>query len=223
MTTDRAQPQRHEWLNALFVIASFAMAAAFYGRLPNPLPIHWNAEGVANRFTPKPWGPFVFPLLMAGLWLVLAILPRISPKGFGIEPFARSYGVLKTVLLGFLLLLATDVFATAMGGAVLHQQWVFFGLGMLCVIIGNYLGKVSRNFFVGIRTPWTLADEEVWLGTHRLAGKTVMLGGALTGALGLLLRGPASTFAVVPVVAGWLVPSVYSYFLYRRLRGSSSL
>ena len=86
--------------------------------------------------------------------------------------------------------------------------------------MGNFLGKVTRNFFVGIRTPWTLASEEVWLRTHRLGGKCFVAAGFAVVAISLLGLGPWAMMAVI--LAAALVPVVYSYVIYRRLEGAAA-
>ncbi|MEZ4364105.1 MAG: SdpI family protein [Kofleriaceae bacterium] len=90
-------------------------------------------------------------------------------------------------------------------------------LGGLLVVFGNFMGKLTRNFFVGIRTPWTLASEEVWLRTHRLGGKVIVLAG-----LGLVLSsalGGGFVFVIAAIALVAVIPIVYSYVLYRRLEG----
>jgi uncharacterized membrane protein len=205
--------------------SAFALAGALYGRLPRAVPTHWNLHGQADSFVAKPWGPFVLPLVMTGLYAVLAVLPRISPRGFRMESFARVYGIVRTSVLAFLLVLTALSLISAMGAPLGHDRTIGVAVGLLFVVLGNLMGKVRRNFFVGIRTPWTLASEEVWLRTHRLGGKLFVLAGLAAIVIGLAGGGMPVLLAILLTAA--FVPAVYSYVLYRRIEhddapGSSS-
>jgi uncharacterized membrane protein len=206
---------RGDLLNLGLVALAFAAAGAIYRRLPATVPIHWNARGQANGFAPRAWGAFLMPVVMAGTYLLLSVIPRISPRGFGVERFARVYQIFQTAILAFLLLMSVLVSWAGTGAKIPIDRAVYVGIGLLFVVLGNFLGKVTKNFFVGIRTPWTLASDEVWLRTHRLGGKLAVLAG-----LGLIVCGSLGAGgAIASLVAAGLVggvPAVYSYLLYRR-------
>jgi uncharacterized membrane protein len=210
---------RTDALNLGLVILAFVVAGALYGRLPDVVPIHWNAKGVANGFAPKSWGALLMPGTMAGVYLLLLVVPRISPRGFTVERFQRVFEIFQTTILAFLLLMTVLVLLAGVGLKVPMDRTIYAAVGLLFVVLGNFMGKVTRNFFVGIRTPWTLASDEVWLRTHRLGGKLFVLAGIGLCASGLLGGGPIPLLAAI-AVAG-VVPVVYSYFLYRHLEGRS--
>ena len=173
-------------LGFLLVVAAFAMVGLKYPGLPDPMPTHWNLAGEVNGWMPKFWGAFLIPIVMAAMWLIFLVLPRISPRGFEMEPFLRAWGVLKVTILALMLFIGILVLRAASSGGDLSQTAMFCALGVLFVVIGNLLGKVTRNFFVGIRTPWTLASEEVWYRTHRLAGKLFVAAGLFVAATSFL-------------------------------------
>jgi uncharacterized membrane protein len=206
---------RGELLNLGLVGLAFLAAAAIYPQLPATVPIHWNARGQANGFAPRAWGAFLMPVVMAGVYLLFAVIPRISPRGFGVERFGRVYQIFQTAILAFLLLMSVLVSWAGTGAKVPIGRAVYLGVGLLFIVLGNFLGKVTKNFFVGIRTPWTLASDEVWLRTHRLGGKLFVLAGLGLVVCGLLGVGsPFAPLAAVALAGG--VPAVYSYLLYRR-------
>ena len=207
-------------LGFLFVVAGFAVVGVAYPGLPDPMPSHWNAAGQVNGWLPKFWGAFLLPIMMAVLWLVFLVLPRISPRGFEMEPFLKAWGVLKVTVLGLLLLLDVQILRAARHSGELSQTAVFAGMGVLFIVIGNLLGKVTRNFFVGIRTPWTLASEEVWYRTHRLAGKLFVLAGIVVAANALIGFKLWTMMAAIGLAA--LIPVVYSYVVYKRIEGLPS-
>jgi len=208
-------------LGLLIVLAGFAVVIPAYPGLPDPMPSHWNAAGQVNGWLPKFWGAFLIPIMMAVLWLIFLVLPRISPRGFEMEPFLRAWGVLKVTVLGLLLVVAVLVLrAAASHTGELSQTTMFVGMGILFVVLGNLLGKVTRNFFVGIRTPWTLASEEVWLRTHRLAGKLFVVAGFVVTANALIGFKLWVMIAAIGLAA--VIPVVYSYILYKRIEGLPS-
>ena len=204
-------------LGLLLVIAMFVVVATLYPSLPDPMPTHWNADGQVNGWMPKFWGAYFLPLLMTGMWLVFLVLPKISPHGFEMEPFLRAWGVLKVTILVLMAFIGYLVLRAAMHGGELPQTPIFVAIGILFAVMGNLLGKVTRNFFVGIRTPWTLASEEVWYRTHRLAGKLFVIGGFFVVAASLAGLRLWPLFVSIGVAA--LVPVVYSYVIYRKLEG----
>jgi uncharacterized membrane protein len=206
-------------LNLGLVILSFVAAGALYGRLPDVVPIHWNARGVADGFAQKMWGAFLMPIVMAAVYLLLLIVPRMSPRGFTVERFQRVFEIFQTTILAFLLLTTVLILLAGVGLKVPMDRTIYAGVGLVFVVLGNFMGKVTRNFFVGIRTPWTLASDEVWLRTHRLGGRLFVLAG-IGLCVSSLLRGGLSPLLAAIAIAG-VVPVVYSYLLYRRIEGRS--
>ncbi|AGC42929.1 hypothetical protein MYSTI_01596 [Myxococcus stipitatus DSM 14675] len=208
---------RANMLSLGLVIVSFALAFVLYDRLPESIPTHWNAEGVVDGHVPKPWGPFVVPLVMAAVYGILVAVPRISPRDFSVARFLGVFEGIQTVLVAFLFLLNALVLLVGMGVPVPMARVVPMFTGLLLVVLGNYMGKFTKNFFCGIRTPWTLASDEVWLRTHRLGGRLFVLAGVVVFVSGLLGGGSAPLLTAVTLAA--VTPVVYSYVLYRRLEG----
>ena len=208
---------RRDIVSLALIVTAFAFSAALYPRLPERLPTHWNIQGQPDGFTGKPWGPFLLPLLMTGLYLLLLVLPRISPKGYRFEAFRGVWEIVRTAILAFLFLVHILVLLSATGARVEMNRAIPIGVGLLLVLLGNYLGKTTKNFFLGIRTPWTLASDEVWLRTHRLGGKLFVLAGLVCVVSGL--AGGSLVPAMAAVGAAALASVVYSYVVYRRIEG----
>lgn len=210
------KPLRIQHLTSLVLVAlAFVLTLAFYGQLPESVPTHWNARGEANGFTPKPWGPFVLPLVMTAVYAIRALVPRVSPRGYDVETFRGVFETLLVAILAFLLLVHVLTLLTGAGMDVPMARAIYAGLGLLFVVMGNVMGKVRKNFFVGIRTPWTLANDEVWLLTHRLAGKLFVGSGIVLFVAGLV--GAGTPVVLIAVVVTGVVPIAYSYVVYRRL------
>jgi uncharacterized membrane protein len=204
----------------LLTAATFVAVALAYHRLPDPMPTHWNGRGQADGWTPLPWGALLLPLLTLGVWGLLALLPAISPRGFRLEPFRATYARLLVLLVGFFALLDGVVLARAISGRSDLARLMPLLLGALLLGVGNYLGKTTPNFFVGIHTPWTLASPEVWRRTHRLGGWLFVGAGLVLLVLGAL--GEHAGYVVAVVLVAALVPAAYSFVLYRRLDGLGS-
>ena len=201
---------------ALF-IAAVALSITVYSRLPASVPIHWNAAGDVDDYAPKAIGAFLVPAIMLILAGVYAALPAISPSGFDIEPRSRAYRAILLIILVFMLGIHVFALLAAMNMARSSSTIVPLLVGALFVGLGNYLPKVPRNFFIGIRTPWTLADEDVWFRTHRLGGVVFVIGGVLLMALGPFLHEKEAPWFVPGVVGIMaLVLVVYSFAIYRR-------
>jgi immunity protein, SdpI family len=209
--------QRGESFSLFLVGAAFLLSVVLYSRLPERIPSHWNARGQIDSWISKPFGPFLDPAIMTGVFLIFLALPAISPRGFRFEGFRPAWGVLQAAILGFLLFIHALTLMAAMGRPVDMKRGAEAGIGLLIAVLGNFLGKVTRNFFVGIRTPWTLASEEVWLRTHRLGGKLFVLAGLTVFVVALAGGAQPVIFAVVGAAA--LASVVASYLFYRRIEG----
>ncbi len=210
--------------SAVLVLTMLAIALWTGLRLPADalLPVHWNITGTADRFAGKWEALLMLPGIAAGVSLLFYFLPVLEPKRRGLE---RSQGLYLASWLGTLFVLCLSYVAivgVAVGHPVAMLQLITAGLGVLFLLIGNQLGKSRPMFMVGIRTPWTLASEEVWIRTHRLGGWLmvgagfVLLALCVTGApdiiIGSALAGSIAVIALVPVL--------HSFLLWRRLRGS---
>src|SRR4051812_32389422 len=211
-----AGPERRQAMKAgramvatwALVVASFVLAVASYSGMPDPVPTHWNLRGEADGFTPKPWGPFTMPLVLFGICGLLVVLPRLSPKGFGMEGFRRAFDRIVLGVASFFFALHVLAVLAACGASIPIGRAVFILVGALFVVLGNFMGKLTRNFFVGVRTPWTLASEEVWLRTHRLAGRTFVLAGIAVVATALFNVAAFVEFGMLALAAA--IPVLYS-------------
>jgi uncharacterized membrane protein len=204
-------------LSVAFVATAWLATLYFWPRLPDPMPIHWGLDGRPDGFAPLPWGGLALAMVSTAVWLVLAGLPRLDPRRAHIEASARSYAIIKATCLAFLALVTWLALAAAASAEPrLPTSFLNVGVGALFMVLGNYLPKLRSNFFVGIRTPWTLSDEEVWARTHRVAGPLMVGLGIVMMAAAWLP--PFMAMAVVVVVGmgypAWAIG--YSYWLFRR-------
>lgn len=202
------------------ILAAFAVACWFYPQLPNPVPTHWDATGHVNGYMPKPWGVLVSPLLMIGIWLLLWALPYISPKGFRLDSFLSIYGIISLAVLVVLFLITLITLLAAKDHSLPLARIVPAIIGLLLLVMGNYFGKFRKNFFIGIRTPWTLASDEVWTRTHRLGGWLFTAAGIIIAIVALIAPinlVPGILIGTAAIAA--LIPAAGSYVIYRRVEG----
>jgi uncharacterized membrane protein len=182
------------------------------------LPIHFGIDGEPDRMAEK-WTALLMPAALAGLVsLLFYAMPAIEPKEQGLS---RSQGLYLWGWAAVLLIFAIvdlAVISEALGWGIPVNHLVTAGVGAALIMIGNQLGKSRPMFLIGLRTPWTLASEEVWIKTHRLGGKLMVVGGAamMAAALLPLPSGLLATVAVAAIAVAALIPTVYSYFLWRQ-------
>jgi uncharacterized membrane protein len=190
----------------------------FYDWLPERVPIHWNIHGQADGWVPKEnvWLTFMLiPLIMVAFLGLTRLLPWLSPRRFDLDRFRNTYYYIMFLIAA---LFTYIHFASLLGGL---SNWVdtttlvLGGMFLFFALLGNVLGKVQRNFYVGVRTPWTLASETVWVQTHRLAA-WLFTGAGVLG-LVIVLVGVPFYFAFGLILVAALVPVVYSLVLYKRL------
>ena len=212
MTRDRAN-----FLSYLFILAAVGVAAWLYPSLPDAVPIHWNIEGEVDGYMSKPWGVAILPLAAICVFVMMRLIPVISPKGYRTEPFANVLHIFQVAMVGFMSLVSILVLLEASGVNVHINKAIFGALGVLFIVIGNYFGKIRKNFFLGIRTPWTLASDEVWARTHRIGGRLFVLYGLIMLA-GMFVMIPPMVFLVMIGVIV-LVPVGYSSAAYKKLEG----
>jgi uncharacterized membrane protein len=210
---------------ACIALAAIALAATLlaWPHLPERVPLHWNAHGEVDGWGPRGMLMLLGPGAMLAELAVFALLPVLSPSRFEVEAFVRTY--LRIMLAAILLagyITAVLLFA-GLTGHVDVSSALLGGVSVLLVFIGNLMGKVRRNFFIGIRTPWTLASERVWYDTHRLAGKTLVGAGVASFAAALWGGLPGISAWIALVLVGALVPAVYSFVHYRALERSGGL
>ncbi len=189
--------------------------------LPDPAPIHWNAAGEIDGYG-SPWLAAFLPPFIATLITALApLLPRLDPRGQGYGAFWPTYALMMNSLILFFAAIHLITVGVALGWPLSVPRLFSLGAAALIAVLGNELGRVKPNYFVGIRTPWTLADDEVWRVTHRTGARLFVGSGALAALFSLVV--PESwlfmvSLSLVGLAALATIP--YSYIVWRRLRRS---
>jgi uncharacterized membrane protein len=206
-----------EVVPVMLIILSILASFYFYAHFPDRVATHWNYNGQIDGWSGRGFAAFFFPMLNLGLYLLFLGLPYLDPKKDRYAQFAKPYHIFKTLIVGFLTVIYFLVGSAGIGYPVDISLIVPSGVGVLFIIIGNYLGKIKPNWFMGIRTPWTLSNEEVWNKTNRLGGKLFIIAGLIM-LIGFLL--PPSIFWVIFIIilaVIILLPIIYSYWLYQKI------
>ncbi|CAN5920655.1 hypothetical protein BH24BAC1_BH24BAC1_30840 [soil metagenome] len=182
-------------------------------QLPARVPIHWNVRGEADGYG----SPFMLVLLNVGLYLLLLLVPKIDPRKRNYALFQESYYKLRIILAVFVTLLTGTILLNGLGYAIDVARVVGLSVLLLLAFIGNYLTTIRPNWFVGIRTPWTLSNDTVWKRTHQLVGKLWFFGGLAGFLLGLFLHTEFLLFLVLglALVLG-LGSVIISFVIYKK-------
>lgn len=198
-------------VTTLVTLLPLVVGLLLWNRLPAQIPIHWNFAGEIDGYSGKLFAVVGLPLFLAAMHLVCAVAMGIDPKKDNItgKVYSMVLWIIPVITLGVM----GAVYVAALGVAIDIVSIVGILVGLLFVVMGNYMPKCSRNYTVGYRLPWTLEDEENWNKTHRLAGKMYVLGGLL-----MLISVPLGFFTAALLAATLLavVPVAYSYRMYRK-------
>ena len=171
---------RNRWFGfGLAVLAAVASVLVF-DRLPPEVTTHWNFRGQPDGWSSRTTAALFGPLAILGLTVIVWVLPIIDPKRENYPKFAAVFGLLVNVLIVFLLVVHLALLANGAGAPVDMMRVLGVSIGVMLVVAGNYLGRLRPNWFVGIRTPWTLSSEEVWRKTHRIGGWLFVAAGLIT-------------------------------------------
>jgi len=190
--------------------------------LPAELVTNWTGSSEPNGTLPKAAALALLPGLSAGLLVLFAVLPRIDPLGENIESFRAYYDRFVVLLTAYLSGVHAGIIAFNLGYRFDFVLIILAGMAALFYYVGILLGHAERNWFVGIRTPWTLSSDEVWDRTHDLGGRLFKLTAVVTLA-GLALGDEAVYVFVSAAVVTSAVTFVYSYYCYRRLDGNGDI
>ena len=205
------------------VLTTAALVATMvaYPHLPNTIATHWNMQNQPNGYSPK-WSLFLIgPGLMAAMMLLMYLLPWLSPRNFEVDSFRSTYLQIMLILICLLGYLYAVTLWAGLGRSTDVGRAIVGGICLLFALLGNLMGKVRRNFYIGIRTPWTLANERVWNATHRFAAKTFVLGGI--AGLVLTALGLNGILVVAVLLIAAFMPVVYSLVFYKQLERREEL
>ncbi|TND10445.1 MAG: putative integral membrane protein [Bacteroidetes bacterium] len=208
---------KKEILVWLALLAPFVLIAIRWNDFPERIPTHWNIHNEVDDWSDKIPSLLVFPGINLLLYALMLVLPKFDPKRMNYERFAKAYFSIRLALHYFFAGVVIVMLMAALGYEINMGRIVVTGCCLLFLVLGNVMGTVKHNYFVGIRTPWTLNDEDIWNRTHRLAARVWVICSLLLILPALLLPLPWMAgvfFAGILVMV--LVPVIYSYRLFKK-------
>jgi uncharacterized membrane protein len=205
-----------KWIAPLIVVAAVIVTGAVFSRLPATIPTHWNIAGEVDGYSSRAWGAWAMPGLLVLLWGMLRWLPAIDPRGDNYARFSSAFeGIIVLVML-FVFGAHMTILAASLGQPVSVDRLAPIGIGLLLMGVGNLLPRAKPNWFVGIRTPWTLSSDRVWERTHRVGGYFLVAGGALIVIAGIAVPALAFKTMITVCAASAVFLLIYSYVAYRQ-------
>lgn len=202
----------------LLMIAIATLAGVlFWSQLPEQMASHWNINDQADGYISRFWGVFMVPLITLGMFLLFLVIPSIDPLKANIAQFRGAFNIFIVLFVAFMLYIHGLMLAWNLGYTDFRMSGAMLpAIGLLFVFIGFMMRQARRNFFIGIRTPWTLSSDYVWNETHRIGAVLFMISGALAFIGGFFGGTTAFWLMFAPIIGTTLFLLVYSYLLYQR-------
>lgn len=198
------------------ILVCFVASFYFNAHWPDLVASHWNFKGEVDAYSSKTFNAFFFPGLLAAMYLLFTVLPYFDPKRERYAEFSGVYLIFRTMIIAVMAIVYFTMGIFNLGYDINVGAIVAGVIGLMMIVLGNYMGKIKNNWFMGIRTPWTLSSEVVWNKTHRLGGYLFMLFGLIiiiAPYLPEMLAGILFGLSVFGVVFGTFA---YSYLIYRQ-------
>lgn len=202
----------------LVIIIGITIAGVvLWSQLPDPMASHWNANDQVDGYMSKFWGVYMMPLVTIGLFLIFLLIPNIDPLKANIAQFRGTFNLFITVIIAFMAYVHVLTLRWNLGYTDLGiGKAMLPAMGLLFIVIGSMLRKAKRNWFIGIRTPWTLSSDSVWDEIHRLGGILFMFSGVIA-IIGGFFGGMVAFWSImIPIFGTSIFLVVYSYVLYQR-------
>jgi uncharacterized membrane protein len=218
---------RGYWFVAIaLVLLTTGASVWLYPSLPDRIPTHWNIKGQVDGYGSKQWSVFLMPAFMIGMLVFFYFLPALSPKHFEVDTFRPTYLYIMVVVTALFAYLHLLILYAVWQSVMRKEQFdlgrpLIAGIFLMFALLGNVLGKVRRNFYIGVRVPWTLASDRVWNDTHRLAA-WIMVASGLLGFI-MTLIGVPIVYPIILLIGSAFIPVIYSFVHYKALERRGAL
>lgn len=212
---------KKEWPLILIILLPFIYLGYLWPHLPDKVPLHWNINGEIDRYGNKAELiiiPILLPLL---IYIVFLVIPKIDPKN-KLNKMGNKLQSLKALLTIITSIIALFILYSVKIQNLPNPNYSILGIGVLFVILGNYFKTIQPNYFIGIKTPWTLENETIWKETHRMAGKLWLIGGLVVIFTSLVLDNK-SNLTLFLIITGIItvIPMMYSYLLFKKQKNDN--
>ncbi len=200
----------------LIIVLSIVIGITLYPIMPEVMASHWNTSGEVNGHLSKFWGLFLMPIISIVLLLLFLFIPKIDPLKENIAKFRSSFDRFVVLIELFFFYVYILTILSNLGGKINISYAIIPALSILFYYVGVMMGQTKRNYFIGIRTPWTLANDEIWDKTHQLGGKLFKVAG-IVSLIGLILPNKIGLFIAIGfIIVAAIIPVVYSYIIWRK-------
>jgi len=211
---------RSRWFGLVIAAVAVAVSIWAYPRLPPTVATHWDLRGAPDGFSSRLLAVSIVPVVLLVMTGLYNVLPKLDPRGENYAKFLSTYWLIGNAVIVFVLVAHAMIIASGLGYSVRIDRLMPLGFGLLFIFLGNYITRVEPNWFVGIRTPWTLSSDTVWRKTHRTGGWLMVLGGFVLAVGAFILpHGAFLPLFVTTIVIVALIPIVQSYVLWKREQG----
>jgi uncharacterized membrane protein len=205
----------------LMLVVTTLAGLLLWDRLPDPMASHWNIDDQVDGYMSRFWGVFLLPLITLGMFVLFLIVPGIDPLKANIAQFRPAFNLFVVLMVAFMVYLYSLTLAWNLGYTNFRMSGAMLpAIGLLFIFIGFLMRRARRNFFIGIRTPWTLSSDAVWNETHRVGAVLFMISGALAFIGGLFGGTIAFWMLFAPIMGTTVFLLAYSYVIYRRETGA---
>jgi uncharacterized membrane protein len=200
----------------ILIVASTLTGLLLWNQLPEPMASHWGTDDQVNGYMSKFWGVVLMPVITIAMLLLFLVIPSIDPLKANIAQFRDYFNSFIALIVAFMVYIYGLTLVWNLGYTNFRMSIAMLpAMGLLFIFIGVMVGKAKRNYFIGIRTPWTLSSDKVWDETHRVGGKLFIASGLLT-LLGAFFPDYTFWFIMVPLIGTSLFTVIYSYVLFQR-------
>ncbi len=207
-------------VSMIVILVATIASVIVYPQLPEVAASHWDANGQVNGYMPRFWAAFLMPLMSIGLLFLLLAVPSIDPLKANIAKFRNYYNVFVLVIIVFMLIIHGITLVWNLG----YNQFnignaIVPAVGLIFIFAGIMMAKAKRNFFIGIRTPWTLSNDTVWEETHKLGSK-LFIGAGIVSFLSAFFGEAGFWIMFIVMMIAAIIPIIYSYILWRNITKS---
>ncbi len=207
-------------INVLLAILVLGFGLIMQSRFPQPMAIHWGESGQADGYGSNFTGIWLIPIMVVGLSLLLKVIPSIDPLKENIRKFIGEYNLFVFMFAVFMLYIQMLALAYNLDWINNINPYIMPALGVFMIFVGQLVSKARRNYFIGIRTPWTLQDERVWDETHKQGGLAFKISGIIA-LFGILFPSIGMWLLMIPLMITVIYTIALSYFLYRKYHSAT--
>jgi len=203
-----------EYFILFIIIISFGLGVFYYNQLPLQIALHWNAKGQADGYALRPW-VFLMPVISIVLFLLFLLIPKIDPLKENVKKFRKYFDNFILIVFLFLFYIHLLFILWNLGARFNMTVFLIPAMAALFYFAGVMTENAEQNWFIGIRTPWTLSSPRVWEKTNKLGGKLFKVSAAIS-LLGFVFQDLAICFVIIPAITSALYLLLYSYLQYKK-------